>query len=243
MQAPLAPSLRVGSLCFQVMVAYLFYAIAFYYLAAQPKPVLFLKPRCIIAHVLIGSALSFFSTLICLVSAPALYYSATRFHNPQLIEWAWAIGYFLGVAAFEEIFFRGVLQNFFALFLRPVWATLLQVALFVLIHDSFPPTPGAFLWRVANLAMFGILATLLAKKSPYLILPIFFHASQNLFNTLPKGLEINGLPVEGIWNLGHMLNWEYLPIINGVYILGFWYFYGWNGTGRLARPEAGATAL
>ncbi len=238
-QAPLTPSLRVGLLCFQNMIAYLFYATSYYYLVEQAKPVLALKPRCIVAHVWLGTGLSFISMLICLVSAPALYYSATRFHNLQLFEWVWAIGYFLGAAAFEEIFFRGVLQNFFALFLRPALATLLQVTLFVLIHDSFPPTPGAFLWRVANLAVLGLLATLLAKKSPYLILPIVFHASQNLFYSLPKGLEGYGFPVEGMWNLGHMVNWEYLPIINGVYILGFWYFYGWNGTGRKARPKNG----
>ena len=122
-------------------------------------------------------------------------------------------------------------------------ATLLQVGLFVLIHQPFPTTPGLLAWRIIDLALFGVFATLLAKKSPYLILPIFFHAGQNLFTSLPKGLEKYNLPVEGIWNLGHMLNWEYLPIISGVYILGFWYFYGWNGTGRAKKPVNGSTTV
>ena len=145
--------------------------------------------------------------------------------------------FFSALPLLRKLFIEVVLQNFFALFLHPVLATLVQVGLFVLIHHPFPVTTGLLIWRVIDLTLFGVFVTLLTKKSPYLILPIFYHAGQNLFTSLPKGLENDGFPVEGMWNLGHMLNWEYLPIINGVYILGFWYFYGWNGTGRKARPK------
>jgi membrane protease YdiL (CAAX protease family) len=224
-----APSLLAGRSMLYSTVAYLFFAPAFYYLANRTKPFPTLKVS--LAHAGLGTALGCATAIICLISTPALYYHATRFTNPKLIEWVWAIGFFLGAAAFEEIIYRGVLQNFFELFLHPAVATVLQVALFAWGHP-LPQTTSGIIWRIAALVTVGLFATLLAKKSPYLILPIFFHASENLFIALPNGLEGDHLPVAPVWNLGHMLNSEYKAVVVLIFIFGFWYFYGWNGTGR-----------
>jgi membrane protease YdiL (CAAX protease family) len=229
-----APGLLVGRMVLYNAVVYLFYALAFYYMANRTKPFPTLKTS--LAHAGLGTALGFATALICLILTPALYYHATRFTNPQLIEWVWAIGYFLGFMALEEIIYRGVLQNFFELFLHPAVATVLQVGLFVWGHSSLQTTSIA-IWNIAGFAAIGFFATLLAKKSPYLILPIFFHASENLFISLPNGLARTHLPVEPVWNLGHMLNSEYKAIVVLIFILGFWYFYGWNGAGR-KKPTA-----
>jgi membrane protease YdiL (CAAX protease family) len=231
--APLPPSLRVSLQAIQCAELFLFFAGGFYYLGGRRTP--FPTLKVIVAHSWIGIWLGFIPAIICLVLSPALYYPATRLTNPPLIAWVWAIVFFLGAAVTEEIIYRGALQHLFELFCRPIFATLLQVALFVSVHRPFPDTPSALAWFILSHGLFGIFVTLLVKKSPYLILPIFFHASKNLFVSLPKGLENNGFPIEGIWNLSVAYNYEYLPFITGIFIVGFWYAYGWDGTGRVKK--------
>jgi membrane protease YdiL (CAAX protease family) len=216
---------------------FLFYAGAVYYLTNRREP--FPKLKESLTHAGVGTGLGFIAVAICIFLTPAFYYHATRFTNPKLMEWVLAFGFFLSLAALEEIIYRGVLQNFFLLFLRPPMATVLQVALFVAVH-SFPATTIGIIWRVASLAVFGVFATLLAKKSPYLILPIFYHTSENLFRGLIRGMEEHHLPVEAAWNLGMVLNHEYATVVALIFIFGFWYFYGWTGTGR---KNAGSVAV
>ncbi len=239
--APLPPSLRVSLQAIQCAEFYLFFAAGFYYLGGRRTP--FPALKVIIAHSGLGIWLGFIPAIICLLLSPALYYPATRFTNPTLLAWVWAIVFFLGAAATEEIIYRGALQHLFELFCRPLFATLLQVTLFISLHRPFPDTPSALAWFILSHGLFGVFVTLLARKSPYLILPIFFHASKNLFVSLPKGLENNGFPIEGVWNLGVAYNYEYLPLITGVFIVCFWYAYGWAGTGRAKKPENGSTSV
>lgn len=63
---------------------------------------------------------------------------ATRFTNPNFMGWGLAIGYFLSLAALEEIIFRG---EFFLLFLRPP----------VNGTHQFAPTGAAHAWIVCGL--------------------------------------------------------------------------------------------
>lgn len=225
----LMPTMRVARMMLLSAEDFLFYAIAFYYLTNRHKP--FPKLKEILVHAGVGTALGFIVVAFCIFLTPAFYYHATRFTNPKLMEWVLAIGYFLSLAALEEIIYRGVLQNFFLLFLRQPIATALQVALFVSVH-SFPETTSGIIWRLVSLSAFGVLATLLAKKSPYLILPIFYRTSGNLFSNLIVGMEAHHLPVAGAWNLGVALNHEYKAVMTLIFIFGFWYLYGCAGTGR-----------
>ena len=77
----------------------------------------------------------------------------------------------------EEFLFRGILYRAFAAHLRPLWANLLQAALFSAMHQE--DLKGSILLFVLGLALGTV-----ARRSGGLLAPMVLHAIFNLIAAL-----------------------------------------------------------
>jgi membrane protease YdiL (CAAX protease family) len=236
-----APVFRVTRLLLSATIAYAIFAGALYYMSG--KQTRFPKFSTALSHLGIGLALALLTITICLLLSPALYYHASHFQPQALWQISIIFGFFIFAATIEEIMFRCVIQRFLCLFLPVSIATLLQVSLFVWFHDpGFPETQAQWV-RIAGWGCFGFFATLLTKRSPYLILPIAYHAGENFFRSmlnLDSRIKL-GMQVDGIWNLGASFHGEYVFIIVTIYSAIFLYKYGWSEQGKADSSKPIAT--
>lgn len=186
--------------------------VAFLRIANAGAPLAF-NPKQAIQHGLFGLGGAFLILFICLILTPEFYGPKSSFRMLPWQQILMPLVVFISGAIMEEVFFRGILQRFFSWILPWYIATPLQVSLFVYVH--FPSILGhsSPITRAVDIGMAGLLFTLLAKKSPYLILPIFFHAGGNFFTDLIRGQYGNGWAIPGIWSYQDYLRVAYRPYL------------------------------
>lgn len=167
----------------------------------------------LIRDILIGVGVSSSMLLFCLILTPEFYEDKSTF---SMLPWSQVLMLFcsfVSVGILEEVIYRGILQKSLSKFLPIYIATAIQIALFVVGHWPSILGHSSPAMRIMGLTSFAILATLMAKHSPYLVMPIAYHTSENLLTTLIRGLHDHGRSIQGIWSYQDYLRIYYRPWI------------------------------
>lgn len=215
----LSDLIRTQLLCAHTLLGYVFYISTMVFLKNKEAAY---RIRDGVQDAFSGLGLAIGIVALCLVLTPELYYRRSSF---QMIAWEdiWLpLLTFIGGAISEEMVFRGFLQRVLCAFLPSLVATVIQVALFVASHESSIVGDSAPIFRIVDLSCYSLLATMMARKSPYLILPIVFHFGMNLFNTLIIG-EHHQWDVPAMWTYSDSLRVQYQPIIMLAICTVIWY--------------------
>ena len=91
-----------------------------------------------------------------------------------LITALWIVG--IAAPVVEEFVFRGILYRAFSAHIRPIWANVLQAALFSAMHLNLKAALMLFL--------FGLVLGTLTRRSGGLLGPMVMHAAFNLIAAL-----------------------------------------------------------
>ena len=101
------------------------------------------------------------------------------------------------VAWYEELFARGYLLQTLSRFARPWLANLLAALVFAGLHGA---NPGVNPLALFGILLAGLLLGLCYQATHSLYLPMAFHLSWNLTQTM-LGFPVSGLPLPGIFRL------------------------------------------
>ncbi len=177
----------------------------------------------IVQHGMIGFSVAFAIIFLCLVLTPEFYGPQSGFRVLSFEQVMMPLTVWLGGAIIEEVIYRGILQRCLEMFLPIYIAAIIQVILFVFSHSSSILGHSSPVSHVCSLFLFGLLTTCMAKKSPYLVLPIFFHFGENFFTELVRGQYSHGWDIPGIWVYQDQIRLAYRPFFYFAICIGCWY--------------------
>jgi membrane protease YdiL (CAAX protease family) len=211
-------AVKAGRAVVNGVLAYMFYLAALRIIkgAALPR----VQAQVAAPQILLGGSLGFFAILACVLATPEFYAAKSVIGAPSIEQLILPTGIFFGVDVIEEVFYRGILQPVLASFM-PFWlAAAIQVAAFVAGHDIAGHADPVL--RIISLAAFGLVTTVMARRAPFLLMPIFFHLSITFFLSLLTGGHEFGWPGPGIWNYFDAMKVQVLPIAYILIVAACW---------------------
>ena len=212
----------------------LYVAYISYFRLTNPEALPNINIRQFSIHGIAGFSTAFAIIFLCLILTPEFYSPKSGIRELTFDQIFMPFTVWVGGAIIEEVLYRGIIQRFLEWFLPTYIATLIQISMFVYVHDASILGHSSPVSRILSLAIFGLLATFMAKKSPYLILPIFFHFGENFFTGLIRGQYGMGWDIPGMWIYQTYIRLEYRPFIYLAICAGYWYW--WQKRGKSMAP-------
>ncbi len=108
------------------------------------------------------------------------------------------------LAAAEEMIFRGFLVNILSFGGRLLWGIALSSLLFALVHAD---NACATVTGVINIAIFGVLLSLLRLMSGGIMIPSIVHWVWNLTTGMVFGWRVSGYELPTLWSPGTVQLW------------------------------------
>ncbi len=203
--------------------AYVSYILLIRFLKGEEFPKFRIKNA--LKHIFIGLSVALIMLALCLLLTPEFYHAKSGFHMLSWEQIFIPLLHFITGGIIEEVIYRGILQRFLSWFLPVYIATAIQIALFVQSHAPSILGHSSPILRIIGLSTFALLATIMAKRSQYLMMPIAFHIAENFFTTLIRGWYSEGWEIPGIWVYQDSLRIEYRPIMTIFLCLAVWYWF------------------
>jgi membrane protease YdiL (CAAX protease family) len=196
---------------------------------AEKLPAIAIRP--VLIQTMVGLGLAVSIAVICLILTPEFYGPKSGFNWIPLPQIVGPFVFFFGAAVLEEVLNRGFVQRALSKFLPFYLAVPIQIAFFVAGHKESIILHSDPALRIAILATFGLVVTMMANRSIYLILPIAFHIGSNFFEGLVMGHHTNGFSIPGMWVYQDYLRLWPLPILYLLICAGMWWQNRRNATG------------